>query len=332
VRWEELAAALDETAAGGEQAVADAVRAAAVALQAPAPPEPPRAKTPARTLARVAGTVAGWIAFAALVLVWGALVVPATLLLSPVWPGIREAFGRLTRAAIGAFVKGLPFLRFRVEHAAPPLDGARVLVANHQSRLDSLLLMAVEGRLAGPVRGYMLRVPVVGAAIRQLGFFDADAGEAASFDAMNRAAARARERGDALLFYPEGTRSRDGEIGTFRRGAFRAAVDHDLPIQPVVIEGIEAVFPPGRAIAQADRSHLVRVRHLAPLHPPHGEGPRREVVRNLAARVRGEMVDALARMRAERRAARDEPPPAGCPRPAPAHANGREDPSPLSPS
>ena len=303
VRWAELGREIRDAAASGEQAVADAVRAAVVRLQVAAPaatPQMRRARKASGEVSRVAGSFVGWLAFGLLVLVWGLLVVPATLLLAPVWPGVRERFARLTAATLGGFVRALPFLRFRVEGDAGRLRGARILVANHQSRLDSPLLIAIEPRLAGPVRGYMLRVPVVGAIIRLLGFFDADAGEAASFEAMNRAAERARTRGEGLLFYPEGTRSRDGEIGAFRRGAFRAALDHDLPIQPVVIEGIEAVFPPGHAIAQADGSHVVRVRYLEPLHPPYGEGPRRDVVRALADRVRRSMAEELARLRAER--------------------------------
>jgi 1-acyl-sn-glycerol-3-phosphate acyltransferase len=251
-------------------------------------------------LSRIGGTVVGWLWFGGLVLVWGALVIPATLLLAPVWPGVRDRFARLTTRTLGRFVRGLPFLRFRVEGSAERLLGPRIFVVNHQSRLDSPLMIAIEPRLAGPVRGYMLRVPVVGTVIRLLGFFDADAGEVESFEAMNRAAQRARARGEVLLFYPEGTRSKDGEIGPFRRGAFRAAVDHHLPIQPVVIEGIEAVFPPGHAIAQSGASHVVRVRFLEPLHPPYGEGPRRDVVRALAERVRQTMVEELARLRSER--------------------------------
>jgi 1-acyl-sn-glycerol-3-phosphate acyltransferase len=308
VRWAELGPEIRDAAASGEQAVADAVRAAVVRLQVAAPaetPRTPRMRKVSGEISRVAGTCVGWLAFGLLVLVWGLLVVPATLLLAPVWPGVRERFARLTAATLGGFVRALPFLRFRVEGDAGRLRGARILVANHQSRLDSPLLIAIERRLAGPVRGYMLRVPVVGAVIRLLGFFDADAGEAASVEALNRAAQRARIRGEGLLFYPEGTRSRDGEIGAFQRGTFRAAFDHDLPIQPVVIEGIEAVFPPGHAVAQADRSHVVRVRYLEPLHPPYGEGPRRDVVRALAERVRRSMAEELARLRAERARERD---------------------------
>lgn len=306
VRWAELGPQIREAAEGGDQAVADAVRTAVVALHdglsAPVsqPARPPRRSRVWGEVSRLAGTGLGWLAFGLLLLVWGLLLVPATWLLAPLWPGVQEGFARVTSATLGAYVRSLPFLRFRVEGDEKRLRGARILVANHQSRLDSPLLIAIEPRLAGPVRGYMLRVPVMGAAIRLLGFFDADAGDAASFEAMNRAAERARARGEGLLFYPEGTRSSDGQIGRFRRGAFRAAVDHDLPIQPVLIEGIEAVFPPGHVTAQADHSHVVRVRYLEPLHPPYGEGPRRDVVRALADRVRTSMVEELDRMRAER--------------------------------
>jgi 1-acyl-sn-glycerol-3-phosphate acyltransferase len=173
-------------------------------------------------------------------------------------------------------------------------------VLNHQSRLDSPVMLGLEPQSSGPIRGYMLRVPLVGPAIRLIGFFDADA-ELATLDAMNRAAARARACDGALLFYPEGTRSKTGEIGPFRRGAFRAAYDHGLPIQPVVIEGLDVVLPPGRLLPPVYGRYPVRIRYLDPLHPPYGDGSRREVVRALSERVRRLLVDELARMREERR-------------------------------
>ena len=250
---------------------------------------------------RVGGSLLGWMVWVLLTLVWGILVVPLTLLLLPVWPGVQEHFASLTRLALRAYVSQMSFLRLCVEGAENRLDGPRILVANHQSRLDSPVLLALEPRLCGPVRGYMLRVPIVGTVIRLVGFFDADAGASAVLDAMNRAAERARSRAGGLLFYPEGTRSEMGEIGSFRRGAFRAAVDHDLPIQPVVIEGLDTVLPPGHVITPVPGRYPVRIRYLEPLHPPYGTGRRRDVVRGLAEQVRNTLVDELARMRAERR-------------------------------
>jgi len=250
---------------------------------------------------RVGGSLLGWTLWVLFTLVWGILVVPLTLLLLPLWPGIQEHFASLTRLALRAYINQLSFLRLCVEGAENRLAGPRILVANHQSRLDSPVLLALEPRLCGPVRGYMLRVPIVGTVIRLVGFFDADASTSAVLDAMNRAAERARSRGGGLLFYPEGTRSEMGEIGSFYRGAFRAAVDHDLPIQPVVIEGLDTVLPPGHVITPVPGRYPVRIRYLKPLHPPYGTGRSRDVVHGLAEQVRSTLVDELARMRAERR-------------------------------
>jgi len=132
---------------------------------------------------RVGGTLLGWAVFLLLILVWGVLVVPATLLLLPLWPGVQEHFASLTRRALRLYVGQLPFLRLCVEGVENRIDGPRILVANHQSRLDSPVLLALEPRLCGPVRGYMLRVPIVGAVIRLVGFFDADAGESVVLEA-----------------------------------------------------------------------------------------------------------------------------------------------------
>ena len=128
--------------------------------------------------------------------------------------------------------------------------------------------MGIEARLAGPVRRYMLRVPIFGTVARLAGFFQSDVGELPSLDEMARCVADARARGGSLLFFPEGTRSKDGALGAFHRGAFRTAFDHGLAIQPVVIEGLDRVLPRTGPIVQTYGRALVRVRYLAPIAPP----------------------------------------------------------------
>jgi 1-acyl-sn-glycerol-3-phosphate acyltransferase len=229
------------------------------------------------------------------------LVIPLTLLLRPVWPGAVDAFAALTRIALRLYLAQLTFMRLQVEGAEHRLEGPRILIANHQSRLDSPVMLSLEPGLLGPARGYLLRIPIVGTVLRLLGFFDADA-DAATYAAIQRAARCARDTGGGLIFYPEGTRSQDGEVGVFRRGAFRAAVEHDLPIQPVVIEGLDRAFPPGHWLPPGTSRELVRIRYLDPLRPPYGSGPPRLVARDLAERVRSLVVDELARLRADRSA------------------------------
>lgn len=223
--------------------------------------------------------------------------IPPTLVLERFRPSVLERFHDLTRAVLRAYVATLPFLRLRVEGSAARSGGPCVLVANHQSWLDPIVMMSLEPRLSGPARSYNFRVPILRTILRLTGFHRADAGELPSLDRLREAAELVIRRRGGLLFFPEGTRSRSGEIGAFHRGAFRAAVDHDLPIQPVLIEGLHRVLPPGHLLVQTPRRAPVTVRYLEPLYPPYGTGVRRDVVRALAARVRERMVDELARMR-----------------------------------
>jgi 1-acyl-sn-glycerol-3-phosphate acyltransferase len=81
------------------------------------------------------------------------------------------------------------------------------------------------------------------------------------------------------------------------------AVEYKLPIQPVLIDGLDRVFPPGSAIVQTQGRSLVRVRYLDPIAPPYAEGPQRRVVRGLAQQARLSMAEELERLRTERRSA-----------------------------
>ena len=124
-------------------------------------------------------------------------------------------------------------------------------------------------------------------------------GDLPSLDEMARCVADAHARGGSLLFFPEGTRSKDGGLGAFHRGAFRAAFDHGLAIQPVVIEGLDRVLPRSGPVVQTYGRALVRVRYLAPIAPPFAIPgvPRREIVRGLAERARTAIAEELEAMR-----------------------------------
>ncbi len=259
-----------------------------------------RARELGRELYRLAGTLQGWGLFGALTLAHGALWIPPTLLLGPRWPAQRDRFADATHRVLRFYIGHVMYMRVALEGAERRRAGARVVVANHQSWLDPLVLMGLEARLAGPVRRYMLRVPLFGRIVALAGFFQSDVGELPSMDAIAAAVAEARRRGGSLLFFPEGTRSADGALGAFHRGAFRAAYDHDLPIQPLVIDGLDRVLPRQGPIVRTHGRHLVRVRYLDAIEPPFGGALRRDAVRALAERVRGAIAHEQRRMRAER--------------------------------
>jgi 1-acyl-sn-glycerol-3-phosphate acyltransferase len=253
----------------------------------------------ARELYRYFATFQGWLWFASNTLFFGVVWIPLALVLAPVWSGAGEWFADRTHRALALYGRTCLYMRIGVEGEERRAAGTRILVANHQSWLDPLVLMGIEPRLAGPVRRYMLRVPIFGTVVRLAGFFQSDVGELPSLDDVSRCVATARVRGGSLLFFPEGTRSQGGVLGPFHRGAFRTAFDHGLPIQPVVIEGLDRVLPRKGPIVQTYGRTLVRVRYLAALEPPFDRpgALRRDVVRELAERARGAIAEQLEAMR-----------------------------------
>ena len=255
-------------------------------------------------LIRILITVWCYLIFILGCIVWGGLGIPLTIVLSRFWPGARDRFNDGTQRVLSAYIKRLPFIELEIDRSRR-LSSAEslVLVMNHQSFLDPIVMLSLEPRLSGPARGYMVRVPIVRSVLKLGRFFLSDSGEPAPLGRMREGVQEALDRRGTLLFYPEGSRTRTGEITDFRHGAFRMAVEYQLPIQPVVTDGLNRVLPPGSLILQTLGRHPVQVRYLDPIQPPYEDGLQRRVVRELAQQVRLSMCEELKVLRSERSAA-----------------------------
>jgi 1-acyl-sn-glycerol-3-phosphate acyltransferase len=122
---------------------------------------------------------------------------------------------------------------------------AYVFMPNHVSFLDGpLAMMLIPGVPRVILKKSVLRIPIVGLAMRFVGFVPVDRkGTEGGKKSVGRAAAMMRERGYSFLVFPEGTRSRDGELQAFRRGGFFLALASGAPIIPVTIRGTFELMP-----------------------------------------------------------------------------------------
>ncbi|NBB91572.1 MAG: 1-acyl-sn-glycerol-3-phosphate acyltransferase [Gammaproteobacteria bacterium] len=137
-----------------------------------------------------------------------------------------------------------------------------VVVANHQSQFDIPVVYGWIGLdLRWVAKAEVGRIPFVAAGCRAIGhvFIDrSDPDQARS--AINRAVGRL-EPGTGLMFFAEGTRSRSGELLRFKKGAFRVAIDQQLPVLPVTVVDTRQILP-----ADSLRIRPGRVRLI--VHPP----------------------------------------------------------------
>ncbi len=122
--------------------------------------------------------------------------------------------------------------------------GPFIYAPNHQSHLDILALL---GHLPGATRFAAKRElwshAIVGGVLDTLGMIpiDRDASEQ-SIDILNEAA---HEDSSSIVIFPEGTRSRDGRLRDFKKGAFVLAIATGLPIVPVCCRGTRRLMPRG---------------------------------------------------------------------------------------
>jgi len=157
-----------------------------------------------------------------------------------------------------------------VEHARQ-LERGRgyILIANHASNLDPLVLMKCLGRvdLAFVAKAETLRRPLTGRLLRSCGWFAVERESPIAFKRFHEEVEARRKQGwiPNLVVFPEGTRSTDGQLQPFRMGTFLLAARARLPILPVVIRGTAPIH--GRN-AFACYPGTVRVDVLPPIDPP----------------------------------------------------------------
>lgn len=123
-------------------------------------------------------------------------------------------------------------------------SGSYIYMANHQSLFDIPVLLAylrVQFRWLAKVE--LFKIPIFGQAMTRAGYISIDrSNRKSAFESLRRAG-EIIQGGVSVMIFPEGTRSRDGNISPFKKGGFVLAVDSGVPIVPVIIHGTRAIMP-----------------------------------------------------------------------------------------
>jgi 1-acyl-sn-glycerol-3-phosphate acyltransferase len=155
----------------------------------------------------------------------------------------------LAIARVRAEVRGL-------EHVP---GGPCVLVANHQSHYDALMIVAhVPKTIRFIAKAELFRIPLFGQALRATGNVEVSrSGSTTDRESVARAVLALRG-GTSILFFAEGTRSEAGELGAFKKGAAVLAIQAQVPLLPLAVAGTGNVLPKGSArVRRGCRAALV---------------------------------------------------------------------------
>ena len=132
-------------------------------------------------------------------------------------------------------VPGVKFTQTGGEDLSKP----SVIIANHQSHLDLICLMALNPRLIFFTNEWVWKNPIYGYVIRKADYVPVNDGVETHLDKIRALVAQ----GYSLVIFPEGTRTVDGKVGRFHKGAFYVAAELGLDITPVFIHGAYDVLP-----------------------------------------------------------------------------------------
>ena len=199
--------------------------------------------------------------------------------------GFSWALRSYARAFIAVLLRALPRVRLQVPQSSQLRSThGSVVVCNHLSFLDPLLLLSLLPGTITIVRPDFFRVPVFGWLLLGAGFLGPDLfTEGRPW--INRVQRRLRS-GDNLLIFPEGTRSRDGRLASLKRGAFYLAQQLAAPIVVLRLVGTDRVFPPDRLSFDATADNPIEVQQLAIISAAETVAA---TTAELVARVRGTM-------------------------------------------
>ncbi|MCA0267876.1 MAG: 1-acyl-sn-glycerol-3-phosphate acyltransferase [Bacteroidetes bacterium] len=184
-----------------------------------------------------------WFSIALLVLLW--MPVMAVTRLFDRDP-VHYATGRMFRRLGAAMTRVNPAWKIRIEgtYPADPRN-PYVVVSNHQSNADIPLVSRLPWEMKWVGKAELFRLPLVGWFMRVSDDIPVDRDSQRSRATVLIRAMEVLRQHCSVMFFPEGTRSRDGLLLPFNDGAFRLAVKAQVPILPLALDGTTDALPKG---------------------------------------------------------------------------------------
>ncbi|MBN2244141.1 MAG: 1-acyl-sn-glycerol-3-phosphate acyltransferase [Acidobacteria bacterium] len=133
-----------------------------------------------------------------------------------------------------------------------------LFLSNHQGNIDGpVLCHATPRNLRALIKAEIMKLPILSLVFKQARFVPVERLNPKKARESIDLGARLLSEGLSFFAFPEGTRSRDGRLGEFKKGAFIMAIKAQVPVIPVTIAGSAVIQPPGKYSIRAGRVRVV---------------------------------------------------------------------------
>ncbi|MCG6880906.1 MAG: 1-acyl-sn-glycerol-3-phosphate acyltransferase [Deltaproteobacteria bacterium] len=186
----------------------------------------------------------------------------------------QRAFQELNHLFYKGFfglAKGLiPACRWEIPEDVREIRSS-VIVCNHRSYIDPILLISLYPRHTTIAKARLFRIPIFGKMLALSGYIPSKAegrfGDL-MIDLMERMPAFIDSGGNMFIF-PEGTRTRDGHIGSLNKGAFKIAKMCQAPVTVLFMENTDKLLPPGKFLFNTRSSNRIILTKISEIHPDY---------------------------------------------------------------
>lgn len=168
-----------------------------------------------------------------------------------------------------------------------------IIISNHQSLLDTLIIYQLRFTFKFVSKAELFKVPFLGWMMRMNDYIEILRGDKLSSEKMMLRCKKELQQGCSVMMFPEGTRSSDGTLRSFKEGAFRMALENKTDLQAIIIDGTSQALPKKGIIMHKNRAMVLKV--LDPI--PYGSFKERSVP-ELTKEVREIMENELTLLRA----------------------------------
>lgn len=158
--------------------------------------------------------------------------------------------------------------KVRIEHHDRlPRRAPAVLVANHQSSVDIMVLFALNRPFRWVAKASLFAVPFLGWTMWMARYVPIRRGDRHSREKMMKRCLDLLAQNTPIAIFPEGTRSTEASMRPFKRGAFILACEAKVPVVPIVIHGTRNALPRNALIFASQDVCRPVVHVLEPVHP-----------------------------------------------------------------